>query len=295
MIQTCQSFAKINLFLYVTGRRDDGYHDLYSLMTQIDLCDTLTIAFNQDRTRVECSYPDVPEDESNIAVKAALLFNKRLKTVNPVSGQGVFIRIEKKIPPGGGLGGGSSNAATVLTALNEFYNQPFSKEDLMKIGLELGADVPFFIFNRPAIAEGVGEKLSPVPILKPYFLVLCDPGVAASTPDVYKNMDFRLTLKQKDNIKSGLNMSLRGQEFDVGDRLHNDLEESACRLYPQIRETREQMSLLLGHKVFMTGSGSVLFSLFSNPEDARNGYDLLSEKWAGSSRKVFLSSFKQGY
>ncbi len=294
MNQTYQSFAKINLFLYVTGRRDDGYHNLYSLMTQIDLCDTLTIAFNQDQTRVACSHPNVPEDESNLAVKAAVLFNRRMKAVNPVSGKGVFIRIDKKIPPGGGLGGGSSNAATVLTALNEFYGRPFSMDALMKTGLELGADVPFFIFNRPAIAQGVGEKLAAVPFLKPYYLVLCDPGVAASTADVYKNIDFGLTLNQKDNIKSGLNMSLRGQEFDVGNRLHNDLEESACRLYPRIRETKEQMALLLGHKVFMTGSGAVLFSLFENPEDAQNGYELLAEKWAGTSRNVFLSSFRQG-
>ncbi|MFH2091994.1 MAG: 4-(cytidine 5'-diphospho)-2-C-methyl-D-erythritol kinase [Pseudomonadota bacterium] len=291
MIKTYRSFAKINLFLYVLGRRNDGYHDLWSLMTRIDLYDDIWFDFDSRDISVSCSHPDVPEDGSNLAVKAAGLFYQTLKSVAKDVHQGVFMQINKRIPPGGGLGGGSSNAATVLMALNEYYNRPFTTQTLMKIGLQLGADVPFFIFGKPAVAKGVGEQLESVDNLKPYHLVLCDPGVAASTASVYKNIDFRLTLNQKDNIKFGLNVPLRGQEFEVGACLHNDLEESACRLYPKIRETKEEMALLLRQKVFMTGSGSSLFSLFSDLKDARNGFDCLSKKWAGSNRTVFLSSF----
>ena len=190
-------------------------------------------------------------------------------------------------------GGGSSNAAVVLKQLNDHHGHLFSNEELGEMGRMLGADVPFFIIGKPAIATGVGEQLELIPNLKPCHLVLCDPGIAASTANVYKNIDFRLTLGQKENIKSGLNMLLRGQEFDVRQSLHNDLEESACRLYPKIKKVKHEMAQLLGKKIYMTGSGSSLFTLFSNPKDAQKGCGVLTEKWTGTQKKVYLSSFKQ--
>ena len=291
MIKKYNSFAKINLFLYVTSKRKDGYHNLHSLMTQIDLCDDIDIDFTKKEISIACDHPDVPEDESNLAYKAVVLFYHSLKTKACEENKGLSIEIIKRIPPGGGLGGGSSNAAAVLTALNNYYKNPFSKAELMTMGLRLGADVPFFIFGHPAIAKGVGERLEKVLNLRPYHLVLCDPGVAASTAEVYKNIDFRLTANQKYNMYTGLNESLRGQEFDVRDQMHNDLEESACRLYPEIKETKEEMVVLLQRKVYMTGSGSSLFALFSARENAKKGFDRLLKKWAKSKRKVFLSSF----
>ncbi len=290
MIKKFASFAKINLFLYVTGKRKDGYHTLHSLMTQIDLCDNLYIDFSQKELSISCDYPGVPEDESNLAYKAAVLFYQSLKT-KPLPGkEGLSIKIIKRIPPGGGLGGGSSNAASVLMALNTYYKTPFSKTELMILGAKLGADVPFFIFGYPAIARGIGERLEKVPRLKFYHLVLCDPGVAASTAMVYKNIDYRLTSNQKYNKYTGLNEPLWGQEFDVRDQMHNDLEESACRLYPEIRKTKEEMAVLLQRKVYMTGSGSCLFALFSARENAQKGFEQLLKTWAGRKR-VFLSSF----
>jgi len=291
LIKKVASFAKINLFLYVTSKRKDGYHNLHSLMTQIDLRDDLYIEFAQKELSISCDHPDVPEDESNLAYKAAVLFYQSLKTKVCEEKKGLAIKIIKRIPPGRGLGGGSSNAAAVLMALNKYYKFPFSKADLMTMGVKLGADVPFFIFGHPAIARGVGERLEKLASLKSYHIVLCDPGVAASTAKVYKNIDYRLTSNQKDNIKTGLNVPLRGQEFDVRDQMHNDLEESACRLYPEIKETKEEMAVLLQRKVYMTGSGSSLFALFSARENAKKGFELLLKKWAGSKRKVFLSSF----
>ncbi|CCK79356.1 4-(cytidine 5'-diphospho)-2-C-methyl-D-erythritol kinase [Desulfobacula toluolica] len=291
MRQKYKSFAKINLFLYVTSRRKDGYHNLYSLMTQIDLCDDICIDFSQRTMSISCDHPGVPADESNIAFRAARVFYHQLKMNGREEKNGLSIEIVKKIPPGGGLGGGSSNAATVLTALNTHFKAPFSKKELMKIGLSLGADVPFFIFGRPAIAKGVGEKLEKAPNLKSCYIVLCDPGVAASTARVYKNIDFNLTSEQKYTINPGLNVPLRGQGFDLRGRMHNDLEESACRLYPEIKETKEEMELLLQQRVCMTGSGSSLFALFSERTAAKKGCEMLLEKWAGSKRKVFLSSF----
>jgi len=260
-------------------------------MTQIDLCDDLYLGFDQNDLSIFCDHPDVPADESNLAYKAAVLFYQALKQKTGEDRKGLLIKIIKHIPPGGGLGGGSSNAASVLMALNTYFNTPFSKTELMTLGLKLGADVPFFIFGHPAIASGVGERLEKAAGLKSYHLVLCDPGVAASTAKVYKNIDYRLTSNQKDNIKIGLNVPLRGQGFDLMDHMHNDLEESACRLYPEIKNTKEEMALLLERKVYMTGSGAALFALFSERDSAKKGFDRLSKIWADSKNKVFLSSF----
>lgn len=261
-------------------------------MTQIDLYDDLYIEFLKQNISIICDHPDVPNDESNIAYKAADLFLNDFKKNEKKEKNGLSIKIIKKIPPGGGLGGGSSNAASVLTALNHYYKNPYSKSQLMKMGLSLGADVPFFIFNNPAIARGVGEKLEKIEVLKPYYLVLCDPGVHASTAKVYKNIDFKLTRNQKYNMNTGLSVLLKGVDFDVRDIMHNELEESACRLYPEIRETKEEMELLLERKVFMTGSGSSLFALFTKHGNAAKGYEKLLSKWNKSNKKIFLSSFK---
>jgi 4-diphosphocytidyl-2-C-methyl-D-erythritol kinase len=259
-------------------------------MTPIDLCDDLFLDFEAEKTKVICNHPGVPEDESNLAYKAVVLFYDALKE-RGYEKKGIGIEIIKRIPPGGGLGGGSSNAATVLTALNAFYDHPFLKSELIHMGLCLGADVPFFIFGGPAIVEGLGEKFGKAPDLQPHHLVLCDPGVAAATADVYKRYDFELTSNQKYTMNAGLNVPLRGQEFDAGTWVHNDLEGPACSLYPEIRETKEEMELLLRTKVRMTGSGSSLFALFQARKDAEKGCEILLESWAGSKRQVFLSSF----
>lgn len=285
------SFAKINLFLYVTSRRKDGYHNLCSLMTQIDLCDDIYLDFTRKDISVTCDHPGVPDNESNLAVRAAQLFFRSLKPGANDRPRGLSIDIVKRIPVGGGLGGGSSNAACVLTALNQALGRPFSKPELMHLGLTLGADVPFFMVGGPAIARGLGEKLEKVTGLRPCSLVLCHPGIGASTANVYKNIDFRLTLNQKYNRYTGLNVPLQGQGFDLKAGLHNDLEESACRLYPVISETKQEMESLLQRRVYMTGSGSSLFSLFSVREKAEEGYARLKRKWANSRRQVFVSSF----
>jgi len=289
-----QSPAKINLFLYVTGKRNDGYHDLCTLMTKIDLCDEIQIDFTGSGIHVVCDHPGVPEGTTNLAYKAAeLFFDTCEKRMEQIPTYGVSIHIKKNIPPGGGLGGGSSNAATVLMALNEYCSQLFSREELLEMGLKLGADVPFFIFNGPALATGVGEKLEKYPGLPFLYLVLCDPGVSASTADVFKNMDFRLTSRTKYNINTGLNVLPRGQGGDRGEKLHNDLEWSACNLYPEIALAKKEMELLLQRDVYMSGSGSSLFALFSGPETAEKGYELLEKKWVQGPRKIFLSSFRQ--
>lgn len=286
-----RSFAKINLFLYVTSKRKDGHHNLYTLMTPIDLYDELDLDYSYKRIKVCCDYPGVPQDDSNTAFRAAALFFNSVREKMRDAETGLAINIKKQIPPGGGLGGGSSNAAVILCILNKYFQYPFSTKELMAMGLEIGADVPFFILGRPAIATGVGEKLEPVTHLKHYHLVICDPGIVASTLKVYKNVEFQLTANQKYNMKAGLNVPLRGQEFDVQGRLHNDLEKSACDLYPEIRQTKEEMACLLQRQVYMTGSGASLFALYPDQVSAQRGENRLKKEWGQTRRKVFLSAF----
>ena len=184
--------AKINLFLHITGRRPDGYHELVSLMSCIGLHDQVSLTFNTGKTSVTCRHPDVPNDEGNIAYRAAACFFKALGKAD-----GVEIFIDKHIPVAAGLGGGSSNAASVLLGLNDYYENPFSRDDLKRMGLSLGADVPFFICRKPALASGIGEKLAPYPWLKPYHILLIFQGIGISTAQVYKNLNLALTNREK--------------------------------------------------------------------------------------------------
>ncbi len=295
MIQNRSSPAKVNLFLHITGRRADGFHELFSLMTKISLADDMAFAFQGRDIQVTCDHPGVPEGGTNLAYKAAALFFSSCgKLAKPIPMAGVLIHIRKRIPVGGGLGGGSSNAATVLKVLNERYGRPFSAEALLKMGLDLGADVPFFLFGGPALATGVGEKLIRTPDLDPAYLVMCNPGIPVPTVRVFKEHDFCLTTPEKYTIKSVSDALLQGEGIDIRQYLHNDLEGSTFRLYPEIRSTKEEMERLLQRPVTMSGSGSTLFVLFPGREDAKQGYERLCRQWPDKAKRFFLTALQNG-
>jgi 4-diphosphocytidyl-2-C-methyl-D-erythritol kinase len=288
------SHAKINLFLYVTGKRPDGYHNLFSLMTKIGLSDVMTFTFNDTPgVTIFCNHPQVPEDETNLAHRAASLFFRSCENQKKnISVPGVAIDIQKNIPVGGGLGGGSSNAATVLSTLNARYHDLFSRRELMEMGRRLGADIPFFLFEGPALATGVGERLTRVPELRPRYVVVSDSGIAASTAQVYQAHDFCLTSRGKYTIESASNILSTGQDVDVRPYLHNDLEAAAFRLYPEIKAVRDDMARLLQQTVTMSGSGGALFSLFSDEKSAARAYELLQKHRAWKNRPVFLTALQ---
>jgi len=282
--------AKLNLFLYVTGKRPDGFHELYSLMVPVDLRDRMRVAFEGEEICISCSHPDVPEDSRNLVWKAADIFSRRYREKKAgLPYKGVRVELEKNIPVGGGLGGGSSDAAAMLTAANRHMSEPFSNSELMDIGLSLGADVPFFIHGGPAYAAGVGERLTPCTDLPDIYALICCPGVFSSTAEVFKKLDNGLTLPPNYIMNTGSNVLPKGQRPDKWDTLHNDLEGPACRLYPVIGATKEEMAFLLKQPVFMSGSGSSLFALFSDHGRAESGLDTLSRAWLGSKKKVFLT------
>ena len=237
-------------------------------MCCVSLYDTISLTTHVKKTTVSCSNPKVPEDEKNIAFKAADLFLNRLNR-----NEGVKITIKKGIPVAAGLGGGSSNAAAVFLGLNSCYGSPFSLDELMAMGISIGADVPFFLFGKPAVAKGVGEKLEVLNGLPAYKVLLVYPGFAVSTAEVYKKFDFGLT-KCKKKLKQSL---LKNSIFDGSFDLCNDLESVVMPRYPDILAAKKA---LLNHGALgalMSGSGSTVFGIFSDHEQANAANRVLSE------------------
>ena len=272
--------AKINLFLHVTGKRADGYHDIVSLMCCISLCDEITLQFGMKGNTVTCSHPLVPHNETNLAYRAALLFLSRLDTGE--EHDGVSITINKYIPVAAGLGGGSSNAASVLLGLNHFYGRPFSINQLMSMGVLLGADVPFFLFQKPAIATGIGETLETFGGLHPYKVLLISPELSVSTAEIYRKLNLRLT----NCIKKLTSTPLKKHGFDVALHLCNDLETVTASLHPEILSAKEHLLNHGAQGALMSGSGPTVFGLYADIEKARQAIVALSHKVDG---RLFLA------
>ncbi|MBI5643387.1 MAG: 4-(cytidine 5'-diphospho)-2-C-methyl-D-erythritol kinase [Deltaproteobacteria bacterium] len=252
--------AKINLFLRVLRKRLDGYHDISSLMQPVGLYDNITIDVEDgDGIAVSCSKPELPADPSNLAHRAADLFLTRLNLKKHVR-----IFIEKNIPIGAGLGGGSSNAAAVIMGLNEALKTGLKDGEMMGMGAALGSDVPFFILKGPAFAEGRGEKLEKTVLPKlPYVLV--NPGFQVSTAWVYNNLD--LTKKTEDN-----NLSYSKKAFitakDLRDCLVNDLEDVTLKKHPVISNLKNALIKAGAIGSLMSGSGPTVFGIFNDMSGA---------------------------
>jgi 4-diphosphocytidyl-2-C-methyl-D-erythritol kinase len=270
--------AKINLFLQVVGKRPDGYHELLTLMCCIGLYDIISMNFEQEEITVHCDDVDVPSDETNLAHQAAAIFYDELDNNpskrNSRSGpKGVAIFIKKEIPVAAGLGGGSSNAAMVLGHLNRYYGQPFSATELNALGRAVGADVPFFLFQKPAIATGIGEKLKKYNGLKPLPVLLVCPKFHVSTRAVYKNLNLGLTKCEK-KLKKFL---FNGSVFNVKQHLCNDLETVTIPAYPELFEVKEKLLNLNALGALMSGSGPTMFGIYADNKSVHHAYDELQK------------------
>ena len=235
--------AKLNLFLHVLGRRADGMHELQTAFRLIDRCDRVGISLRKDG---EFSFSG-PFGEQNLCVRAARALKEKTSL-------GCDIALEKVLPVGGGLGGGSSDAATTLLALNRLWQLGLDREALMEIGLKLGADVPFFLFGRSALGEGVGERLKPLDLAPAWYLILA-PQVSVSTAEIFS--DVALTRAAKP-VKIPPFLSGQGR---------NDLEPVAVRRYPEIAESLAWLRQR-NAQARMTGSGACVFAEFSLQEEA---------------------------
>lgn len=240
--------AKLNLFLHVVGRRADGYHLLQTLFRFVDYGDTLHFAPREDgRVRLLNPLPGVPE-ESDLTVRAARLLQQAANCT-----RGADIRLEKRLPMGGGLGGGSSDAATVLLALNHLWQLGLSRERLQALGLTLGADVPVFVFGRTAFAEGVGEALQAVPAAPAWYLVL-QPPVAVPTVDIFRAPELKRDTPA---------MAAADWRPGLGG---NDLEPVACARFPEV--ARHLAWLQRFGRARMSGSGACVFAEFPDQAGA---------------------------
>ena len=251
--------AKINLYLRVVKKRSDGYHDILSLMQLISLYDELTFAEVASGITLRCPGSSLPEDENNLVYRAAAGFYAKTG-IKP----GIEITLQKHIPIGAGLGGGSSDAATALGALNGLYNLPLSTEELLQLGESLGADVPFFIYGKPAWASGKGEILTEAPNLPLLRLVLINPGFPVSTRDVYQCLNLGLTKKI---IKYSIPRFSSVKEVAAG--LANDLERVTFKLHPALAELKAFLLKNGALGAAMTGSGPTMFGVFTDEESAQ--------------------------
>ena len=254
MIHHWPSPAKLNLFLYITGRRADGYHQLQTLFQFLDYGDTLTIVPRQDETiHLLTPVAGVP-DEQNLIVRAARLLQHYCTThAIGTRPRGADISIEKRLPMGGGLGGGSSNAATVLIALNELWRCGLSDDQLAEMGLTLGADVPVFVRGHAAFAEGVGEQLQPADPAEKWYLV-AHPGISIPTPAIFADPE----LKRDTPVRS-LSALLQAPYA-------NDCEPIARKRF---REVEQLLSWLLQYAPSrLTGTGACVFAEFDTESAA---------------------------
>jgi 4-diphosphocytidyl-2-C-methyl-D-erythritol kinase len=265
--------AKINLTLQVLRKRPDGYHDLRSLMCPVRLSDRIELHFGRGPLVVDCNAENVPNDETNLACRAAQAFDRALPSGLKDSAMvPCRIVIDKTIPVGAGLGGGSSDAAAVLLGLNRQYGNPLSTDDLIPIGRGIGADVPFFLIQGPALAEGIGDRLRPVSGLIPYYVLIVYPGICISTKAVFQSLNLRLTSCEK----RPKNFAFRKRFIDSAPLLCNDLEHIVAGRYPEIDTAKKA---LLDHGAagaLMSGSGSAVFGLFQTLPAARRARQAIS-------------------
>ena len=272
------SSAKVNLFLEVIGKRPDGYHQIETIFQEIDLHDDILLMDTEGQgIDVKVSPSLNIAKEENIAYKAAKLLQKKAKQFN----KGAEILIEKRIPVGRGLGGGSSNAASVLKGLNELWELGFSTKDLADLGKELGMDVPFFICGGTCLGRERGEVITPLPDLSGIDILILWPDFPVSTAEVYRSISPSLTKKNRSaKLLTGY---LNTRDFEgITKHLFNRLEDVALKIHPPLGHFKKQIASLTTGNIIMSGSGSAFFTI-------------LSSNWEEGSIKKEIRKLKGGY
>jgi len=258
--------AKVNLFLKITGQRVDGYHELVSVFVPVALYDRLKISKSEKGLEVYCTGRELPKGQDNLINRAAISFFEKTGIR-----KGVKITLIKKIPISSGLGGGSSDAAATLKGLNQLWPNPLSKEDLEKLALSLGADVPFFLLQKPAIARGIGEILQPIENFPSFWYVIVSPDLMVSTAWAYERTKLELTNNGNQNIINSLKKGI----FNIPDLLFNDLERVTLVKYPFLCSIKDSLIKLGALGALMTGSGPSVFGLFDSAKKAQEAGKIL--------------------
>lgn len=269
------AFAKINLTLDVLGKREDGYHDLQSVMQAISIRDDVEIDVDTNQPwTLNCSMEGIPEDETNLAWKAAEVFY----AVTGRTTTGLAIRITKRIPTQAGLGGGSADAAAVLRALNQHYGNPLSILALAEVGAQVGSDVPFCVLCGTAMVEGRGEKLRKLPDLPDCFFVVCKPDFSSSTPELYRQLDASVIAHRPNNqaMESAL---LAGDLQKIADNIWNVFDPVVTKDHLELNYIKSIFNSYGAVAYQMTGSGSAVFAIVTEFEHAAVICNMLKDNY----------------
>ncbi len=250
--------AKVNLHLRVLRKRADGYHDIATLMQRISLYDEMTFHPTGQGITVSCPGSPAPENENNIVFKAVHALLPRSS-----SSTGMHITINKMIPMAAGLGGGSSNAATAMTTINDLMGLNYTRKELLKIGATIGADVPFFILGKPAWALGIGDRLRAAARVPHLWFVLLNPGFGVSTKTVYERLKLRLT---KRAVKYKCPALYTVEDLVKG--LHNDLEDVTMAFHPVLQHLKDLLMQNGALGALMSGSGPTIIGVYKGEKEA---------------------------
>ncbi len=302
--------AKINLYLEIVGDRPDGFHELVMVMQSVALCDRITLTpLNTPNTRIECDHPQVPTDASNLAYKAVTLVQKTFPNRTNQFG-GVEIHIEKKIPVGAGLAGGSSNAAATLLGLNMLWNLGLTRLELQELGAQLGSDIPFCFVGGCAIATGRGEEVASISHTPKLTVVLAKySSLSVSTPWAYKTyrqrfeqtyqpIGDRATLEERQARIRSSTMVKALRDLNpptIGNHLHNDLEKVVLPAHPKVAQLKETMTAAAvgqgGLGTMMSGSGPTVFTLCELPEQAEAIAQTIRQQISDLDLQLFVAPF----
>ena len=277
-----QAFAKINLGLDVLGKREDGYHEVRMIMQTIRMYDQLDMRKSvEPGIHLTTNKKYIPVDENNLVWRAAKLMMDTCGII-----EGVSIHLHKVIPVAAGMAGGSSDAAATLVGMNRLFHCGLSKEKLMELGVQIGADVPYCVLRGTALAEGIGEKLTVLPPMPDCWILIGKPGISVSTKYVYTTLDLNTDTVHPDI--DGMKKALEdGNLYGITERMGNVLQDVTIPAYPEVERIKEQMKALGAVNAMMSGSGPTVFGIFDNEEKAQKACQKLRE--SGSCQQVFLT------
>ena len=277
-----QAFAKINLGLDVLGKREDGYHEVRMIMQTIRMYDQLDMRKSvEPGIHLTTNKKYIPVDENNLVWRAAKLMMDTCGIM-----EGVSIHLHKVIPVAAGMAGGSSDAAATLVGMNRLFHCGLSKEKLMELGVQIGADVPYCVLRGTALAEGIGEKLTVLPPMPDCWILIGKPGISVSTKYVYTTLDLNTNTVHPDI--DGMKKALEdGNLYGITERMGNVLQDVTIPAYPEVERIKEQMKALGAVNAMMSGSGPTVFGIFDNEEKAQEACQKLRE--SGSCQQVVLT------
>ena len=278
-----KAYAKINLGLDVIRRREDGYHEVKMIMQNIGIHDELTFRKQAEGITLKIDRVDLPVDGNNLIYKAAKLIKEEYGIT-----EGVRIDLKKRIPIEAGLAGGSTDAAAVFWGMNELFSIGMTQEKMCELGVRIGADVPYCIMGGTAIAEGIGEKLTPLPDTPKAVVLIAKPDISVSTKDVYQNLNVP-ELKVHPDIDGMTKAIIRHDLDGVIERMDNVLENVNVRMHPIIDEIKNFMRANGAARAMMSGSGPTVFGIYKDQAQAADAYMKLKE--TDLAKDIFVTTF----